>query len=270
MKKLKLRKIFEIVLWVFGLGGVFFLLSFVNKSEDKIKGKNIQIEIQDEEMLSFVSEENVLEFLNSRHDTLIQQPLGKINFYELEKSLNAHPAVSRANIAVDINGSVKIKVKQRNPLVRIINLRGESFYIDEEKKIMPLSENYAARVPVASGVIPEWYSLMYGLTIDEIKNDSALASLSCLDDIFGIAEYLTKDSMMGAIVHQIHITKEREIELYPAIGQHKIIFGNGEEIEEKFLKLKTFYREGLSKLNTWDSYSVINLKFKNQVVCTKK
>ena len=35
-------------------------------------------------------------------------------------------------------------------------------------------------------------------------------------------------------------------------------------------KLKTFYTEGLNKTDGWNKYSTINIKYKNQVVCTKK
>ena len=37
----------------------------------------------------------------------------------------------------------------------------------------------------------------------------------------------------------------------------------------KFEKLKVFYRYGLGKVG-WDRYSMINLKYHNQVVCTKR
>ena len=66
------------------------------------------------------------------------------------------------------------------------------------------------------------------------------------------------------------MNKDRELELFPAIGNHKIIFGNAENIAEKFNKLKLFYKEGLNKSDSWTKYSTINLKYKNLVVCTKK
>ena len=71
-------------------------------------------------------------------------------------------------------------------------------------------------------------------------------------------------------MHQINVTNEKELELYLAVGNHKIIFGDANDIEEKFKKLKIFYTEGLNKTDGWNKYSVINVKYKNQVVCTKK
>ena len=60
-----------------------------------------------------------------------------------------------------------------------------------------------------------------------------------------------------------------EIEMIPRIGNHTVVIGNDMFLEEKFNKLSVFYREGLNKKG-WDKYSIINLKFKDQVVCTKK
>ena len=71
-------------------------------------------------------------------------------------------------------------------------------------------------------------------------------------------------------MHQINVTNEKELELYLAVGNHKIIFGDAIDIEEKFKKLKIFYTDGLNKTDGWNKYSVINVKYKNQVVCTKK
>jgi len=47
-----------------------------------------------------------------------------------------------------------------------------------------------------------------------------------------------------------------------------IEFGNAENIEVKFNKLKIFYKEGLGH-HKWSNYRKINLRYKNQIVCTK-
>ena len=91
-----------------------------------------------------------------------------------------------------------------------------------------------------------------------------------MDDIYNISAFITKDSVLASLIHQINITAEKEIELYPSIGNHKIIFGEATDFEEKFNKLKLFYTEGLNKTDGWNKYSTINIKYKNQVVCTKK
>ena len=108
------------------------------------------------------------------------------------------------------------------------------------------------------------------MSIPQIRKDSALSNASVLDDIYELAKYLASDSLMSGLITQAYVNEEREIELYPAVGNQKIIFGDATGIEDKFEKLKTFYKEGLNSINNWNKYSTINLKYKNQVVCTKK
>lgn len=60
-----------------------------------------------------------------------------------------------------------------------------------------------------------------------------------------------------------------ELVLVPRSGDFRIVFGEiGDEAERKFDKLQKFYRNGLCNLG-WDRYKTINLKYKNQVVCTE-
>ena len=74
---------------------------------------------------------------------------------------------------------------------------------------------------------------------------------------------------MKAQITAIVFDESNEIVLYPRVGGHKIILGEPEDFINKFRKLKIFYRQGLEKVG-WDRYSMINLKYHDQVVCTKK
>jgi len=59
-----------------------------------------------------------------------------------------------------------------------------------------------------------------------------------------------------------------EIELISRVGNQPVLFGDINDMEEKFDKLLLFYKEGLSKTG-WNQYKTINLTYKDQVVCTK-
>jgi cell division protein FtsQ len=58
------------------------------------------------------------------------------------------------------------------------------------------------------------------------------------------------------------------VELTPTVGNHQIILGKIADYRENLNKLQLFYEKGLAEVG-WNRYSVINLKYKNQVVCTK-
>ena len=270
MKKINLKKILTIVLWIIGLSGLLASLAFVTNKENNVKAENMLVSVNNTEVNTFIDEEDVKDFFKERKDSILHASLKNIDVNGLEKALNSHPAIENAEISVDVNGDLKIDVTQRTPLVRVMNLDGESYYIDNTSKLMPLNDKYTARVIVATGFIMEPYAARYQFSVNSISNNELFSKVSVLDDIYNISVFISKDSVLASMIHQINITTEKEIELYPSIGNHKIIFGEAKDFEEKFNKLKLFYTEGLNKTDGWNKYSTINIKYKNQVVCTKK
>ncbi|MDR3267157.1 MAG: hypothetical protein LBT24_06285, partial [Tannerella sp.] len=67
-------------------------------------------------------------------------------------------------------------------------------------------------------------------------------------------------------IAQIYVAQNQDIELSPTVGNHQIILGKISDYRENLDKLQLFYEKGLNKVG-WNKYSVINLKYKNQVVC---
>lgn len=252
------------------MAGLTASLGFVSKSEKNIVAKELNINIRNNDENLFLTEKDVKQFFNERKDKILSNQYKNISVTELEKALKAHPAIENAEVSADLNGEVKVEITQRTPVLRVINKDGESYYIDTQSKLMPLNENYSARVLVASGEIFEPYSRRYQFTVNQIKKNELFCQVSVLDDILDVTNYLSKDSVMMALIQHIYVNKDKELELYPAIGNHKIIFGDTKNIAEKFNKLRLFYTQGLNKSDAWTKYSAINLKYKNLVVCTKK
>ncbi|MBA3665242.1 MAG: hypothetical protein H0W61_13670 [Bacteroidetes bacterium] len=270
MKKINYRKLVVTILWIFAIAGITGSLAFVTKRESNILVKNLSISIHNNEENLFLTEKDIKEFLTERNENLISSAYKNISVPAVERALNSHPAIENAEVSVDLNGEVKINVKQRTPVCRIINLDGESYYIDSQSKLMPLNDNYSARVIVANGYITEPYARRYQYTVKQIGENKIFKEISVLDDVLAVVNHIQADTLLTALIHQVYVNEEKELELFPAIGNHKIIFGNTEQLAEKFNKLKLFYTQGLNKSDSWNKYSTINLKYKNLVVCTKK
>ena len=270
MKKLNTRKIGIAVLWIIGLSGLVASMAFVSRKSADVKVEHVNVNILNPELNNFIEESDVKEYLQAQDNSMLEQEKSSVDVNTIEKTLNAHPAIENADIAVDINGDVDIQVKQRTPLFRIINADGESYYIDTQARPMPLSDKYTARVLVATGELHEPYARRYQYTVNQIAANKAFAEACLLDDLYLLADYIAKDTVLNSLIQQINVTPTREFELYPSIGGHKIVFGPATGIEEKFTNLKVFYTEGLNRTNGWNKYAVINIKYKNQVVCTKK
>ena len=217
---------------------------------------------------NFVEEGEIMELVKNKFGTLIGKPLSSINISLLEKIINTNPFIADAEVFSTIDGKIKIEVKQRKPVVRIVNVKDESFYIDDQGVFMPLSSDYTARVAVANGFIFDTESERRVTVYDGEKRDTAI-KLSRIDEIFHVADYIYHHEFWNAQIEQIYINTEGDIELIPRVGSQNIVLGSSEKLESKLNKLLLFYREGLNKTG-WNKYKTINLKYEGQVVCTKK
>ena len=266
----KFKKIAFKSLLVICVIGLIVSLGFVNKEQDKLRCKSLEVDVNQDGDLFFLDRSDIEKLIKSRGDSIIGEPKAKLNIPDLERALNSHADIANAEASVTIDGKVMIKVKQRKPIVRIFSEAGDSYYMDETGKLMPLSDKYTAKVLVANGRISESYGKYYKRTMEEITADSSIRAKSMLDEIYAMATYIEADEFWKSQVQQLFINANRDIELVPMVGDQKIIFGDTADLDEKFKKLQLFYYQGLNKTGWWNKYSVINLKFKNQIVCTKK
>jgi len=53
------------------------------------------------------------------------------------------------------------------------------------------------------------------------------------------------------------------------VGAHQILLVGMDNWKEKMKNLELLYRQGLSRYG-WNTYEKINLKYSNQVICTKR
>jgi cell division protein FtsQ len=270
LKKINYKKLLVVVLWIISIAGLTTSLAFVSKSEKDVVVKNLNITIHNNTENLFLTQADIKSFLASRDEKLVANKYKNISIPGVEKALNSHPAIENAEVAGDVNGEIKINVTQRTPVCRIINRDGESYYIDSQSKLMPLNDNYSARVIIVNGFITEPYARRYQYSVDKIKENKIFSELSILDDVLDVVKFINADSTLSLLIQQVYVNEEKEMELFPAVGNHKIVFGNTDLLEEKFNKLKLFYTQGLNKADSWTKYSTINLKYKNLVVCTKK
>lgn len=268
--KVNYKKILITVLWIIAISGLMASLAFVSKKETKVVAKQLEITVNQTGENDFIDEDDIKQYFDERNDVLLNTELKNININALEKALNTHPAIENADLSVSVNGDLKINVQQRTPLVRVINMSGESYYIDTQSKLMPLSDKFTARVLVVNGFVHEPFVRRNMYSVKEIAKNQLFSEVSMLDDIYEMATYITNDSVLNPLIQQLSINSEKEFEMYPSVGNHKIIFGEAKDIAAKFEKLKLFYKEGLNKTDNWNKYAIVNLKYKNQVVCTKK
>ena len=250
--------------------GTFVTLGFVRKEQGQKRATALNIQVKTGDENYFVTPADIRQMLTDKGDSIVHQPLESIDIPSLERLISNNPSVETAEVFASVNGEVRICATQRQPIARLFTLSGETYYIDRDGKLMPWSSSYTANVVMANGFINESYGNWYRYTMKDIEASAPLREYSVLDDIYRISDFIGKDSCRKALIGQIYVNSAKEYELIPNIGTFRIVIGDSNDLEEKFNKLTVFCRDGLRNTGAWNEYSVINLKFKNQIVCTKR
>ncbi len=235
---------------------VFTLTSAVQQKKSLVCS-SIQVKIDYESGVSFLTTDEITAKVNSLAGGQITgKPLSALDFRAIEMGLQQDPFVQHARVYIDHARTVHAEITQKQPIIRIINNDGVGYYLSDMNERIPLSGKFTAHVPVAIGEVE---------TRDDLYGDSII-----LSEIYGLAKYLQRDSLMNAMIDHAYVRSTGDLELYTKMGYHTIDFGRADEsMQEKFEKLKTFYRDGLTKVG-WERYSVINLKYKGQVIGVRK
>ena len=195
----------------------------------------------------FVRAAEVRNILKNEHVKLVGKRLGDIDYASVEAVAASHKLIRRAECFSTPSGLVYVNVWQHVPILRVMSESGD-YYLNQDGKRTGLSTYSAADVLVASGFI-----------------DDSLT----LAKLYKVALLLKDDPFWNAQIEQIYVEPNREWVIIPRVGEYEILFGLPNNMEGKLQRLRLFYREGLPKVG-WERYSKINLKFENQIVCTKK
>lgn len=264
-----MKKWLKIGFWIAFALAVIVVLSMAKSAqlESSLAEPEILIEINGENV--FLTKDDLITRLKRKGLIYPGQSFEKLDLKAIEDYIEAMTEVKEAKVYANLGGTWNIDVKIRKPIARIFNKYGENFYLDELGHTMAPSYLYTARVVVVTGDISDRKN---SISADEIINNDTLKSIRNLDDIYRISKYVCNNPFLNAQIGQIDLDKYGQFVLIPQVGGQKIIFGTArtdEEVADKFQKLMVFYKDGLP-FEGWDKYDVINLKFKKQIVCTKK
>ncbi len=263
-----MKKILIILVWIILIAGLSTLLGFAYQEHQSEVCTKSDIFIKYNSDDYFITNGDIESFFAQKGYKIKGAPLYDISAGELEGSLLTIPYIKKADVFVSILGDVQINILQRKPIVKVYSKYGQSFYIDEEGKMMPTNVKYSARLIVANGFIKDFYNPFMKLDVSDSTGADTSTMKTSIYKIYRMAQFITKDNFWKAMVEEIFINNKGDIELFTKIGNQTVIFGGIDNMEEKFTNLLVFYKQCLNKIG-WEKYKSINLKYKNQVVCSK-
>ncbi|WP_414000196.1 cell division protein FtsQ/DivIB [Flavobacterium sp. W1B] len=226
------------------IGVVLFLFSFTSKRNGNRKlTKSVVVFVGNNTL--FLKRETVNKLLIENNENASSIRKDKLALNRLERILSSNNMIEKSDVFVSIDGVLKAVVKQKTPIARVFN-GNSSFYIDYEGGEMPLSDNFAARVPLVSG------------TINEKNNEKLVQLLRVIYD----------DDFLKKNIVAIQIMPSGSLKMFNRNFDYQINFGGTANFEEKFKDYKAFFQKAVLDSSLY-KYKKIDLRFTKQVVCTK-
>jgi cell division protein FtsQ len=223
------------------VGGLF---AFSNQRNDLRKVVKTNIKFLGDNNL-FITDANVSKLLIQNQRPLTEQPKEIIDLNALETALKSNPMIKKAEVFMSVNGELSAEIEQKRPIARVNT--NASYYIDDEGSYMPLSSNYSARVPLVTG---------------NIKKNK-------LETVFQFAKAVDEDEFLKKHVIEIRQNDDKTIDFKIRKSDFTVHLGTLNKLEKKINNFKAFYQKA-SKDKILEHYSMVNLNFDKQVICTKK
>lgn len=226
---------------------IVFVSFFFREMRQDSQCRALQVIVVDSLDKHFISDKDLTYILRNANLDPLKKPMNEINTDKIEAELLKNEMIANVEAYKTPSGIVKLEVEQKIPILRIISPRG-NYYVDNRGTKMPVSRRYVAHVPVASGYV-----------------EKELA----VTDLYKFALFLQENDFWNNQIEQIYVHPDNEVELIPRVGNHRIVLGTFADFEEKLDNLRLFYEKAIPKIG-WEKYSIINLKYKDQIVCTKR
>ena len=123
----------------------------------------------------------------------------------------------------------------------------ENYYVDSDRRRMPVRSTTAAYVPVVTGRVPLRFAA---------------------GELYDFVQWMEDDPYWRAQIEQINVISPQRIELIPRVGSGVVVLGSLDNYAGKLRKLKKLYQDGFSSFG-WNDYAEVDLRFRGQVVCRK-
>ncbi len=208
---------------------------------------SVNVEVINSDSTSFVTPQGVLNDLNSQGVKLVGKKLSSIDASDIEEALRQSPYLESADVVKCQDGRVLIRVSQLVPVLRVFD--GEqSYYVNRAGKRMAATANYHSDVPIVQGHFTKKYPVTR---------------------LLPLIDYVERDSLLHSLVTMYQVRDTNNIIIVPEFSGHVVNIGNASGFENKFAKLKLFYKEVMPKRG-WNTFDTISVKWNHQIVATRR
>ena len=231
---------------VVGLVALLALAVGTSRGKDREERcKELVCKIVDKDERSYVSEQELFTLLKQHNAYPVGEYLHRINLQHMENIIRQHPMVRTAECYTAEDGTARIRVTQRVPLLKVVTA-DEAYYIDTDRRKMPLRSSIHDTVPVAMG-----------------KVGFEMASTVLAD----FAEWVQEDDYWRARIEAIDVRLPKQVCIKQTGKQEDLMIGDLMGYAGKLEKAEVFYRRTASMEKP--RYRTLDLRYRGQVVARR-
>ena len=236
------------------LSGLFLLVFFTGtgsllilsgRSNYETDCKDVQISIPGKHQ--FIEEEEIRRALSTCYGVIVGERLEDLDLNRMENILDLRPAIKKSEAWVTRDGVLHIEIRQRDPVMKVVDGKGNGYYADADGIVFPLSKIYEADVP-------------------EIRCEQAKGlSIQWLTDAIDLVHYLSRNEKWSSRIIAYGVAENDDFILFSE--QERIIFGDFKNRSRKLDYLDKYFTRIQPR---GEEYKLVNLKYKGQIICRKK
>ena len=243
-------------LWSIAGAALIFLFVIAWKAKTAKKISQIQIELVGETTKALFMDENEITQILKEKGVTKGAIIEALNLTKIEKDLEKIRWIKNAELFINNQQLLEVKIQQRIPIARVFTVSGSSFYIDDKGWRLPLKQLTVLRLPVFTG---------FPTDQDKLSAPDSLL----LNDLLFFSNTIKTDSFFTAQIAQVNIGPNGDFQIIPSLGDHTVLIGSVDNLTDKLNRLYTFYKKVWVQSGI-NAYQVLDCRFDGQIVALKK
>ena len=223
--------------------GTLVVGSWASKQPSKRTCKYLEIQLTDSLERQFVSVEEMRNLVRSSGLNPVGETMADVSCHAIEQCLEGHDMIRDAQCYKLPNGGIRIRLQQRVPMFLVVSNDG-SFYVDTDRKVMPVRSTIDVAVPIVKGTI---------------------SKRAAVEEYYDFTAWLTKHDYWRTRIEHVQVHNPKYLVLSQNNMTATIVLGELKGYKRKLNKLQKLYTKGFDQMG-YKPYKEYDSRFEGQVV----
>ncbi len=248
---------------------LIFSLVLCSRQEQQRSYSGIEVTVLDSSEARFLSASAVCDIVDDSL-SVISRSISEVSVQDIEQFLRGNEYIDSVEVYSTLDGVVKIRITQPEPLFRIISEQGYDFYVDSLYRVFRPVKDYSVGVIKISGDLAFDFGIDYYGKLSVKKHPNSMQNIKKLRNF---VDALRSERFLQGVISQIYVSESVDSERITKFNLRLVAyqstavieFGDLEDIAHKLRKLVILFSDAY-KYASLDSAKVIDLRYRDQIV----